>query len=203
MEVDLSKSAFLILHYQNSLLRPEGKFAFAGLPAQMAKHKCIENTAAALKASRDAAMTVIYVSVGCRPGFPELGEKTFPLLESVRQSGAFVIGTWDAEVIDELKPLPSEVAITNYTCNAFAYTELDLILHGRGIKHLFIAGQATNFVVESTTRYGVELGYEITILEDCCAGFTDEMHDFAIANILPQYTTISKSTDFIAALAKK
>lgn len=59
---------------------------------------------------------------------------------------------------------------------------------------------ATNWVVESTTRYGAELGYDVTVLEDCCQGFSDELHDFAIEKTLPYYATIMKSSDFIATL---
>ena len=200
LKINISESALLILHYQNCLLHPDGKLAAAGMPAQIQKHKCIEHTAASLKASRDAGMTVLYVSVGFRPGFPEIVKGASPLLDSCKEGQAFIRGTWDAEVIDELKPLPSEIIIFNYDTSAFSHTELDLILRARGIRSLFLAGQVTNNVVESTTRYGVELGYEVTILEDCCTSFTDEMHDFAIAQVLPQYATICKSGDFVTAL---
>lgn len=202
LQVSVPESALLILHYVNSLLKPEGKFASSGLPLQAQKHKCIENTTAALKASRDADMLIIYVTLGYRPGYPEIGEKTFPMLDVCRKAGAFIRDTWDAEVVDELKPLPSEIRVINYNTSAFSHTELDLILRARGIRSLFLAGQVTNNVVESTTRYGVELGYDVTILEDCCTSFTDEMHDFAIAHVLPQYANICKSADFVAALRK-
>lgn len=203
LQVNISESALLILHYANCLLKPEGKLADAGMPAQMQKHKCIEHTAATLKASRDAGMTVIYVNVAFRPGFPEIVEKACPLLDSCKEIGAFIRGTWDAEVIDELKPLQSEIIIFNYDTSAFSHTELDIILRAGGIKHLLIAGQTTNYIIDSTTRYGTELGYKITILEDCCADYTDEMHDMAMTQILPRLATISKSTDFVAALAKR
>jgi len=201
LQINIHESALLILHYQNCLLNPKGKLAAAGMPAQLQKHKCIEHTSAALKTSRNAGMTVIYVNVGFRPGFPEIVEGACPLLDSCKESGAFIRGTWDAEVIDELKPQSSEIIIFNYDTSAFSHTELDIILRAGGIKQLFLAGQTTNYIVDSTARYGVELGYKITILEDCCADYTDEMHDMAITQILPRLATISKSTDYVAALA--
>ena len=70
-----------------------------------------------------------------------------------------------------------------------------------GLRNLnLLAGIATNWVVESTTRYGAEPGYDITVLEDCCQGFSDELRNFAIKETLPYYATIMKSKDFIAAL---
>ena len=201
LQINIHESALLILHYQNCLLNPKGKLAAAGMPDQLQKHKCIEHTSAALKTSRDAGMTVIYINVGFRPGFPEIVEGACPLLDSCKESGAFIRGTWDAEVIDELKPQSSEIIIFNYDTSAFSHTELDIILRAGGIKQLFLAGQTTNYIVDSTARYGVELGYKITILEDCCADYTDEMHDMAMTQILPRLATISKSTDYVAALA--
>jgi len=200
MSINTSKSALLIMHYQNGLVRPEGIFAFSGTPAQVEKHNCLEKTAAVLKASREAGVTVIYVNIAYRPGFPELKKPTYPLIESIQERGAFLRGSWDADVPDELKSEPSDIIIINFDSSAFSHTDLDCILRAKDIKQLFLAGIATNWIVESTTRYGAELGYDITVLEDCCQGFTDELHEFAITQTLPFYAVIMKSPDFIADL---
>ncbi len=200
MLINASKSALLILHYQNGLVKPEGIFAFSGTPAQVEKHNCLEKTAAVLKASREAGITVIYVNIAYRPGFPELKKPTYPLIESIQERGAFLRGTWDADVPDELKPESSDIIIINFDSSAFSHTDLDCILRAKDIKQLFLAGIATNWIVESTTRYGAELGYDIVVLEDCCQGFTDELHEFAITQTLPYYAVVMKSPDFIADL---
>jgi nicotinamidase-related amidase len=200
MSINASKSALLILHYQNGLVKPEGIFAFSGTPGQVEKHNCLEKTAAVLKASREAGLTVIYVNIAYRPGFPELKKPTYPLIESIQERGAFLRGTWDADVPDELKPESSDIIIINFDSSAFSHTDLDCILRAKDIKQLFLAGIATNWIVESTTRYGAELGYDIVVLEDCCQGFTDELHEFAITQTLPYYAVIMKSPDFIADL---
>lgn len=197
---DPSTSALLVLHYQNGIVRPEGVFAFSGTAAQVAKHKCLEKTAAVLEASRGAGVPVIYVNIEFRPGFPELKKPTYPLIESIQERNAFIRGTWDAANPDELKPEPDDIVVINFDSSAFSHTDLDCILRAKGVRQLFLAGIATNWVVESTTRYGAELGYDITVLEDCCQGFSDELHDFAIKNTLPYYASIMKSADFIAAL---
>lgn len=197
---DPSTSALLVLHYQNGLVRHEGVFAFSGTAEQVEKHKCLEKTAAVLEASRAAGVPVIYVNIAYRPGFPELKKPTYPLIESIQERNAFLRGSWDAEVPDELEPQPSDITVINFDSSAFSHTDLDCILRAKGIKQLVLAGIATNWVVESTTRYGAELGYDITILEDCCQGFSDELHNFAIKETLPYYATIMKSENFITAL---
>jgi nicotinamidase-related amidase len=199
--IDVSKSALLMLHCQNDIVKPEGKFAASGIANQVAKHNLLERWAAVVGAGRSAGMRVCYVSNVFRPGFPELGERTFPLMRGTKGYNAFLRGTWGAEVADEIKPLADDLVIDNYNSSAFSYTELDLILRASKIERLFLAGVATTFVVNSTARYGAELGYEITVLEDCCTAFSDELHDFEIANVLPHFADISRSDDFIAALA--
>ena len=198
---DPATSALLVLHYQNGLVRHEGIFAFSGTPVQVEKHNCLKKTAAVIKASRAAGLPVIYVNIEFRPGFPELKKPTYPLIESIQERNAFLRGSWDAGIADELKPESDDIIVINFDSSAFSHTDLDAILRARNTKQLFLAGIATNWVVESTTRYGAELGYDITVLEDCCQGFSDELHDFAVEKTLPYYATIMKSSDLIAALA--
>lgn len=61
---------------------------------------------------------------------------------------------------------------------------------------------ATNFVIDSTARYGAELGYEIHVLEDCCASWSAEMHEFAIKYIIPQFGIVDNVENLIDALKR-
>ena len=197
---DPSSSALLVLHYQNGLVRHEGVFAFSGTATQVEKHGCLEKTAAVIEASRDAGIQVIYVNIEFRPGFPELKKPTYPLIESIQERNAFLRGSWDAAVPEELQPEDGDVIVINFDSSAFSHTDLDGILRAKAVRRLFLAGIATNWVVESTTRYGAELGYDVTVLADCCQGFTDELHDFAIEKTLPYYATIAQSGELVGAL---
>ena len=47
---------------------------------------------------------------------------------------------------------------------------------------------------------GSELGYNIHIVEDCCASWTQEMHEFGVKYILPQYGEVTDSKTMIARL---
>lgn len=200
LKINASESAFLILHYQNGIVSPEAAFAVSGTAASVQKHNCIEKTAKALKAARNAGMMIIFVNFELRPGWPEIKKPPFPLVAAVEE-GTFIRGDWDASLPKELTPEPDEIIVYNFNSNSFLDSDLDRILRVGNIKHLFLAGVATNFVVESTARYAVEIGYEVTVLEDLCAGFKDEWHDFAITQILPYYCAIDKSTNFITTVS--
>ena len=203
LDIDVSKSVLLLLHCQNDIVKPEGKFAFSGIPERVAKYNLLDKWAAVIKASRYAGMSVIYISNAFSPGFPELAGKISPLMRGTKEHGAFLRGSWGCEIPDEIRPLPDELIVENYNTSAFSYTNLDLVLRAVGIESLFLAGVATTFVVNSTARYGSELGYDITVLEDCCTAFTDEMHDFEIKTVLPYFADIVSSQDLITALRKR
>ncbi len=198
--IDPSTSALLVLHYQNGLVREDGVFAFSGSAAQVVKHGCIEKTSTVLAAARGAGLPVFYVNIEYRPGFPELKKPTYPLIESIQERNAFLRGSWDAAVPEELEPADGDIVVINFNSSAFSHTDLDCMLRAMGVTRLYLAGIATNWIVESTARNGAELGFDITVLADCCQGFSDELHDFAIEKTLPYYATIARSPEFVEGL---
>lgn len=202
LTIDPVKTAFLLLHWQNDLASPKGKFA-GDLPKLIAAARNIEHTQAALKASRQKKVFVVHVCASHRPGYPELPIDVSGIAGGVKEAKAFLRGSWGAEVIDQLKPLESEPVVLNFSPNGFCYTDLDLILRNRGIRNLVMTGLVTNFVVETTAREAFSRCYSISILEDCCNSWNPEHHDWAIKNSLPGFATISNSKAYIEALKKK
>ena len=198
--IDPATSALLVLHYQNGLVRHEGVFAFSGTAAQIEKHGCLEKTARVIEASRAAGISVVYVNIEFRPGFPELKKPTYPLIESIQERNAFLRGSWDAAVPEELAPAEDDIVVINFNSSSFSHTDLDCMLRAKGVETIYLAGIATNWVVESTARNGAELGFDVTVLADCCQGFSDELHDFAIEKTLPYYATVAGSAEFLASL---
>ena len=84
--------------------------------------------------------------------------------------------------------------------SGFYGTDLDRILRTHDINTLVVAGVLTNFAVEGLVREGVDRGYHVVVLEDCCASNTTEMHDFFFTNILSLLGVMSNSTEYIQAL---
>jgi nicotinamidase-related amidase len=200
LEIDIPASALLMLHCQNDIVKPEGKFAASGMPAQVAKHGLLKKWATLLKASREAGLRVIYVNNVFTPGFPELGPTPFPLMVGTRGYNAFLRGTWGAANPEEIAPCEGELVIDNYNSSAFSYTNLDLVLRVNGVRNLYLAGVATTFVINSSARYGAELGYQITVIADGCTSFSDDMHDFEINKVLPHFGTVCQSDELITGL---
>jgi len=99
------------------------------------------------------------------------------LISSARTSGAPVIwvqhsddflekGSAGWEIVDQLKPLPTEVRIYKTEASSFAETDLQVQLESLGAKALIITGAQTNYCVNATSNAGVELGYQVTLVSD-------------------------------------
>jgi len=85
----------------------------------------------------------------------------------------FVRGSWGAEFHADFQPRAGEVvAAEHWLHSGFANTDLDYQLRNHGVDHLILAGMRGNACIEATARYGVELGYHVTLVKDATAAFT-------------------------------
>jgi ureidoacrylate peracid hydrolase len=69
------------------------------------------------------------------------------------------------------------VAQEHWCSSGFANTDLDLQLKKHGIQRLIVVGLIEHTCVEATIRFAAELGYEVTLVKDATADYSDEeMH---------------------------
>ncbi len=198
LNLNKTQTALLVMDFQNDIVDPKGKFGSQGMAAQVQEKKAIENTARAIAAARNKGVLVVHVGVAFRPGHPEISGNA-PLFAGVKNADALVEGTWGAEFHPGVKPAEGEMVVIKRGVSALTGTELNPVLRAKGITTLVLTGIATNFVVEGTARDAVDNGYSVVVLKDCCASFTDELHQFSL-QVLPQLTTISTADEFIQAL---
>ena len=199
LDIETSRTALLVMDFQNDLVDPEGAFASQGTAAEVKEKRAIENTARVLATARSVGLSIVHVAVAWHPGHLE-ANRSAPLFAGVAEADTLVEGTWGGEFHRDLQPAEGERVITKRGVSALTGTELDRLLRLRDINVLVLTGFATNFVVEGTARDAVDLGYAVIVLSDCCASFTDEMHRFALEAILPQLGKLATSEEFVSSL---
>jgi nicotinamidase-related amidase len=192
----MSDTAFLVLHFQNGVAHPDGVWGKYLFP-QVEKNESVGNARRALDVARQRGMLVIYVNIAWRPGFPELPDDTCGLLKEAKDNNECLVGSWGADVIDELKPEDNEIIVTNFGSDSFEGTDLDLILRNRGVRNVTVVGQCIEHVVATTVKRAVNMGYSATVLKDCTSGFTDQNYD-AMVEILPLYADLITADEFVA-----
>lgn len=200
LSLDKGRTALLCQHCQNDLLLENGKFAPFGFPAMVKKNNVIAKIRQLQDAARKAAMPVIHVRVSCREDYADVPQNC-QLYRGSQEFGALQRGSRGAEIVDELQPQGDEVIVEAMRVNAFYGTTLDLHLRHINAQALLICGIATNFTVEGTARDAVDRGYDVYVVEDCCASMSQEAHDFTIQHVLPILTTVTNVEAVANALA--
>jgi nicotinamidase-related amidase len=96
---------------------------------------------------------------------------------------AFEVGTWGGEFNAEFGPQGTDIVIKEHWAQSgFANTDLDLQLKQHGIQKIILVGLIANSCIESTGRFGMELGYHVTLVKDATAAFSHEGMLAAAAN---------------------
>jgi len=99
--------------------------------------------------------------------------------DSLRRAGGLVISTQFILLPGkDGEPIISEglKTVDKISFSAFYQTFLDFILRKQGIRTLLIGGIVTNSGVAATLRDGLSYGYEVILLSDGCAAFSEEAH---------------------------
>lgn len=154
-----------------------------------------------LEAARSAEIQVFYaLHHRYRPGDYENWRSIAPIQKAAWSRKTFEEGTWGGRLRSEFEPRQGDVVAQEHWCSSgFANTDLDVLLKRYGIHQLIMIGLIAHTCLEATVRFGAELGYEVTVVNDATASYSDaEMHAALEVNI-PNYATAVVSTEELLA----
>ena len=159
-------------------------------------NNCVPNMSDVMNASRKAGLRVFYaLHHRYRPGDYETWKYIAPIQKAGWKSRVFENGTWGGEIRTEFAPQPGDiVAQEHWGSSGFANTDLDLLLKRHGILRLIVIGLIAHTCVESTVRFAAELGYEVTVVKDATADYSDEYMRAALVTNLPSYANALVTT---------
>ncbi|MBA1334068.1 MAG: Amidases related to nicotinamidase [Firmicutes bacterium] len=112
------------------------------------------------------------------------------------------VESYGAQIIDELKPMPDEIVVNKTTDSVLTGTNYAQLIRNMGIETVIVTGIVTDQCVSSTVRSLADEGFEVIVVEDCCAAATQELHDAELTIINIIYCNVM-STDEVIELLKK
>ena len=143
----------------------------------------------AVTAARAAGIPVVYVTVGFRPGHPEISarNRTF---SAAAAAGRFAEGDPSSEIHPAVAPLAGDLVVTKRRVSAFTGSDLEVLLRGLGAGTLVLTGIATSGVVLSTLRQAADLDYRLVVLSDACLDADPEVHRVLTEKVFPRQADV-------------
>ena len=173
--MDTERICLLIIDMQYDFLDASSPLFVGGGPS------IISNIEKILNYFRENNQLVIFVKRLHRSDGSDVDKQRTALF---RNTGGFLVeGSRGAEIIDQLKPLPSEIVITKKRWSAFFYTELDLILRRKKIQTLILGGVQTPNCIRASVTDAISLDYDIIVLEDGTASSNLEIQKSNLLNM--------------------
>ena len=187
---DKDVTALLVIDPYNDFISEGGKL-WSRLKAVAEANGCVLHMSQVLNAARKAGIRVFYaLHHRYRPGDYETWKYIAPVQKAAWLHKTFEHGTWGGEIRSEFAPQPGEiVALEHWGSSGFANTDLDLQLKRHGIHQLIVIGLIAHTCVEATVRFAAELGYEVTVVKDATASYSDEEMHAALDVNLPNYAS--------------
>jgi len=206
-EIKPSKTALLLIDMQK-LVSSEGllqEAVDAGLPEKdvreaLREHdqrirKVLKNSQRILEACRKKGYDVMHVKLGAQTDNPRHTAK-------INRKANFIV-PMDAEkgkFFGEVKPIKGELVFPKTNGGAFTGTNLDFVLRNMDIESIIITGFLTDQCVLATAIYGGDVGYDVLLIEDACAGTTKENHDAVIRLARDVFLKVTSTEELLRTL---
>lgn len=166
--LDPARTVVLVVDMQNNFCKKGNQRAF----------DVIEGNERLLAKARDAGATVIYSHSLRQVESPEHTVFGRPI--------HLIVGTWDAEIIDEIAPQPTDHVIQKWSHDIWAWPGLETLLQRRGLlggdTTVLVTGVSAAFCVHAASLGLSNRDYHTVVALDCGAA-SEEME----ARIYHQY----------------
>ncbi len=203
LNFDKDSTALLVIDPYNDFISEGGKI-WNRIKGVAEANQCVPHMVKVLETARKSGIRVFFaMHHRYRPGDYETWKYIAPIQRRAWSSRVFEDGTWGGEFRREFEPQPGDVvAAEHWGSSGFANTDLDLQLKKHGIHRLIVMGLIAHTCVEATIRYAVELGYDVTMVKDATADYSDKEMRAALEINIPNYASgIVSSDEIVTALS--
>lgn len=183
-----SHTALLVVDMQNDFCADAGFVCQGGRDVsavqEMAKH-----LPELISAARESGALVVFVRSVYSTQQNSFLSDVWLEQAARKQGGGYTLvpvcaeGSWGGSYYGDVRPSPGDVVIVKHRYNAFAGTDLELILRTHGVRTVVITGVSTNVCVETTARDSFMRDFYTVVVSDGTAAYFQQEHDSTLKNI--------------------
>ena len=122
--------------------------------------------------------------------------------ERIKRRPICIRGSWDAEIVEELKPNFDDHVVIKRRDSVFQDTEVEVWLRSLGIDSIIFAGIDTSICVESSLRDAFNHWYDIILISDATASNNLNHYNSTLDNIRNYYGLVMNLNEFIGNSGK-
>jgi nicotinamidase-related amidase len=205
-----AKTALIIIDMQRDFCEEYGYVHARGDDVSAAR-----NIIPLIQSVRDAAIQagimIVYTREGHRPNLSDLPTtkrlKTARCGAEIGSAGPLgrllIRGEPGWDFIPELMPRDADIIIDKPGTGAFFGTDLQHVLITHGVENLVLVGVTTGVCITSTAREASDRGFNVLVLEDCCAESEALNHEMAIKLLKIEggyIATVASSEQFLLSV---
>ena len=177
----------VVIDMQNGFCAPGGSYGKFGADLTLYR-EIIPNIRKMIDAAHELRIPVFYAQQVREPSGIDLLTRMHRIipkrrLEYSENLRSCLIGTWDAETIDELAPGKNDHVVIKRRDSIFQDTEFELWLRSLGADTVIYTGIDTCICVENSLREGFNKGYDVILVEDAVASVWPNLHESTMEKV--------------------
>ena len=164
------RTGLLLVDPYNDFLSPTGKF-WPRAKEVAEEVNLLTNLKSIVDVARQSGVRIFIVPHHrWEPGDYTHWKHATPRQLAGAENQIFAKGTWNGDWHPDFVPEEGDIIIKEHWAQSgFANTDLDQQLKQHGIQKIILIGMLANTCIESTGRFGMELGYHVTLVKDATA----------------------------------
>jgi ureidoacrylate peracid hydrolase len=183
--------ALLVIDVQNGFVSKGGSYDLLGMDTSHYR-EIIPKIRDLINLCKNVRIPIFYTQAVRESSGIDLLTRSHKILpksreERIKKKPICVRETWDAEIIDEIKPSEGDHVVIKRRDSAFHDTEIGVWLRSLKIDTLIFCGIDTSICVETSLRDAFNIGYDIVLISDATASNNKKHYESTLENVKGYY----------------
>jgi ureidoacrylate peracid hydrolase len=183
--------ALLVIDVQNGFVSKGGSYDLLGMETTNYT-KVIPKIRDLIIMCRNAGIPVFFTQAVREASGIDVLTNTHQILPKSREERIMkrpicIRGTWDADIVDDVKPVETDHIVIKRRDSAFHDTEIGVWLRSIRVDTLILCGIDTSICVETSLRDAFNIGYDIILVSDATASSNRKHYESTLENVKDYY----------------